>query len=199
MNFPFSIRRITNINVINSMRINAPSLYTPQSVSLRQAISPTVNSDTPNKMLWGEPTWLLLHTLAHKVDETRFTDIRSELVNAIHSICINLPCPDCAEHAKNYLNRTQFINTVQTKNDLKIALFIFHNEVNKRKGLPIFAYSNLDDKYSKAVTINIIYNFMSHFVKKSKSIHMIANDNYRERISVKIKQWFNQNIHFFAA
>ena len=203
MNFPFSVKRNINrdINVSGmSMTrvVNTGSYISPPSaISLRQAT--TINSDPPKKMLWGEPTWFLLHTLSHKIDDTKFQEIRPELLNIIFTICSNLPCPDCAEHAKMYLAQRQFLTTIQTKTDLKNAMFSFHNEVNKRKGMPIFQYAALDDKYSKAVTINIIYNFMNHFVKKSKSIRMIANDNYRERVATTLKQWFNSNIRYFDA
>lgn len=205
MNFPFTIKRNINTNNIGNLNRMGIVQGTPnqqqqqqqqQPVSLRQAIN---NPDVPVKMMtWGEPTWLLLHTLAHKVDESRFQEIRLELLNTVFSICANLPCPNCAEHAKMYLTQHQFLNTVQTKTDLKILLFSFHNEVNKRKGLPIFPYSELDNKYNTAVTINIIYNFMNSFVKKSKSIHMIATDNYRERVAGSLKTWFNKYIRYFA-
>lgn len=189
---------------IMSMNINPSSTTTRSSqIALRQATNSTnsTNSviDAPKKMTWGEPTWLLFHTLAHKVNDTMFPQVRAELLNTIYSICANLPCPDCAEHAKTYLSKINFSSAIKTKNDLKLALFIFHNEVNKRKGAPIFHYSELDSKYSNAVTINIIYNFMNSFEKKSKSIRMIANDTYRARVADSLKTWFNQNIKYFEA
>ena len=168
-------------------------------MSLREATNPTANVDiaTPKKMTWGEPTWLLLHTMAQKAHDGTFPQIRAELLNIIYSICVNLPCPDCSEHAKMYLDKIDFKNSVRTKTDLKNVMFSFHNEVNKRKGLPIYQYGDLDSKYSCAITINIIYNFMYSFEKKSKNVRMIANDNHRARIADMIKSWFNQNIKYF--
>jgi hypothetical protein len=152
--------------------------------------------NTPKKMKWGEPTWFLFHTLAYKVKDEYFRDIRVELLNNIYSICVNLPCPLCANHAREYMNKINF-NSITNKEDLKSLLFHFHNEVNKKKNYSQFPYSELDDKYSKAITINIIQNFMGHFEEKNKSPNMISNDFHRKRLINTLKDWFNKNIQYF--
>ena len=38
---------------------------------------------------------------------------------------------------------------------------------------------------------------MIFFQDKHKSIHMIANDMHRARLSQNLKQWFNENIQYF--
>jgi len=157
----------------------------------------TTQTSTPiKKMKWGEPTWFLFHTLACKVKEEYFQQIKKELLNNIYSICANLPCPTCAQHAMDYMKSINF-NTIKTKEDLKNMLFVFHNSINAKKGFTIFQYSDLDDKYSKAVTINIIHNFFHYYSDKHKSIHMIANDLYRSRQIVLLKEWFHKNIQYF--
>lgn len=151
---------------------------------------------TGKKMKWGEPTWFLFHTLAEKVKEENFAQIRSELFDVIKTICMNLPCPDCAGHATKYMKGVDF-STIKTKQDLKDMLFSFHNTVNKRKGYEQFAYEELGAKYSAAVTKNIIYNFMTYFQDKHFSIRMIADDFHRGRLVSKLKIWFNDNIKYF--
>jgi hypothetical protein len=148
-------------------------------------------------MKWGEPTWFLFHTLAEKVKEDMFAQIRVDLLNIIYTICNNLPCPDCANHATEYLNKINF-KSIRTKEQLKNLLYVFHNEVNARKGYPLFPRSELDEKYSKSITVRIVQNFMVHFEDKYTSIRMIARDMYRNRISIQLKQWFNSNIHLFS-
>ena len=86
------------------------------------------------EMLWGEPTWFLFHTLAEKIKEEEFLNLRFELLGYIKKICGNLPCPTCAQHATKYLNGVNF-NTIQTKKDLQFMLFSFHNDINKKKKL----------------------------------------------------------------
>lgn len=154
------------------------------------------NEVKPKKMKWGEPTWVLFHCLAEKVKEEYFFQIREELLSTIYSICANLPCPDCAEHASAYMNGINY-KTIQTKEQLKYMLYSFHNTVNIKKGYSIFSISELDNKYSQMNLIQVIYNFMPHFQDKSKSIRMIANDFHRSRLAVQLKKWFNSNIRFF--
>jgi len=167
--------------------------------AIQQANQPAIVQPPPilpKKMKWGEPTWFLLHTLAEKVKDESFAEIRVGFLNIIYTICTNLPCPDCSNHAKTLLDGVNF-NAIQTKAQLKQLLFEFHNNVNKRKGFPIFNYTDLDKKYTNAVTINIIYNFVKFFNPKNYSIRMIANDFHRERITEIIKGWFNSNLVYF--
>ena len=169
-------------------------VQTQTTVVQKQSVEPTI--PTPKKMKWGEPTWFLFHTLAEKVKEEHFSQIREGLLNTIYSICANLPCPDCAEHASAYLNGINF-KMIQTKDQLKKLLFMFHNTVNVKKGFPLFSISELDSKYSQMNLINVIYTFMPYFQDKSKSIRMIANDFHRSRVSEQLKKWFNANIIYF--
>ena len=150
------------------------------------------------KVKWGEPTWFLFHVLSVKLKESEFAKIRTELLNNIYAICINLPCPDCANHAKVYLDNTNF-NTIQTKEDFKLLMFKFHNDVNKMKGYPLFDYNELNEKYSLAITNNIIRNFMFHFSDRNRSIKLLATDLHRSRLCATLKEWFNINIHSFDA
>ena len=148
------------------------------------------------KMKWGEPTWFLFHTLAHKIKEDNFSQIKNDFLNMCFLICRNLPCPLCAEHATEYMQKANF-NAIQTKQQLKDFFFEFHNMVNVKKGFPVFAKVDLDEKYSRAITINIVQNFIRNFRDKSRSIRNIANDFHRERALTTINQWFSKNISNF--
>jgi hypothetical protein len=162
-----------------------------------QNVTPNIEIVKPEKkMKWGEPTWYLFHTLAEKVKDEHFQFIRLDLLNTIVIICQNLPCPDCANHATEYMKKINF-STIKTKQDLKLMLFQFHNVVNKKKKFMLFSINDLDSKYSNANTINIIHNFMYYFQDKNHSIRMIANDIHRSRIAEQLKTWFNNNIQYF--
>ena len=166
------------------------------SVTSIAKYTPMSTEPTVKKMKWGEPTWFLFHTLACKVKEDCFQKVRGDLLNHIYSICANLPCPTCANHAMEYMKNINF-NTIRTKQDLKDMLYVFHNTVNKKKNYPQFTYDDLDSKYSTAVTKNIIFNFLYHFQDKHKSVHMIANDMFRARQVETLKEWFNKNYNCF--
>ena len=160
-------------------------------------VLPKIDYPPPiKKMKWGEPTWFLFHTLAHKVKEEHFTRVRNELLNNISMICSNLPCPNCADHATLYLKQTPFFS-IQTKQGLKDMLFKFHNDVNAKKNVASFPYEELDAKYQCANTVNIIQHFMFYFQDKSYSIRMIANDMHRTRLTQLLKTWFMQNLQYF--
>lgn len=157
---------------------------------------PHTQQETPKKIKWGYPTWLLFHTMSVKIRDDVFDNVITNVLNVIYTICVNLPCPDCANHAKSYLDSINF-RTIRTKYDLQKMLFDFHNSVNVRKGYPIFKFENLEETYSKAITRNVIINFIEHFRDKSRSIKMIANDFHRTRLVNELTDWFNQNITIF--
>jgi len=150
------------------------------------------------KVKWGPAVWFALHTMAEKVKDDSFSKIREPLLKWIYTICTNLPCPDCSMHAKIYLDAINF-NTIQSKDSLKRMLFDFHNSVNSRKGYSQFSYEELDAKYSKAVTVNILQNFTSFFEDRNhRSVKLIATDLQRALICNEFKKWINENIQHFT-
>jgi len=194
------------VNVTQNIQLTTPRVFRPfsfnnvipPSIALPHQptfIDPKTLPKNENVMTWGKPTWNLFHTLAEKVIEHRFLEIRAGLLDSIYSICLNLPCPKCAEHAKSHLNSINF-NTIRTKEDLIMLLFDFHNNVNSRKEYPIFKYEELV-KYKTAITKNIIYNFLIEYNKKSKNIRYLADDLHRERLTSSLKKWFTDNIQYF--
>ncbi len=150
----------------------------------------------PKKMKWGEPVWFILHTLSYKIKNESFMLLRAELLKHIYTICTNLPCPDCSNHAKNYLGGINF-NIIRTKSDLINMLFEFHNSVNRRKGVVEFPREQFDSKYSTANTQSMMAYFIQAFMDKHASPRMIADDMYRARLTHTIKTWFINNQHHF--
>ena len=204
MMFSYKNRHVNNYTQQQFNNVKPqPILSMNINISQRQptvtfAATNNVVEDTnrPKKMKWGEPTWFLFHSLAEKVKEEHFNTIKNELVNTIYVICKNLPCPMCATHATQYMNSVNF-SSIQTKKDLVDLLWRFHNEVNVKKNVPIFPYEQLQEKYSRANLVNIIQLFMYHFKDKHASLKMIADDMYRQKIALKMQDWFRQNLQYF--
>jgi hypothetical protein len=206
--------QFTSVNKKNGINVYSPENQKPQMNQFINRVvripstyntsqpSVNVNKPTPIKdniakpMKWGPPIWFLFHTIAEKIKEDQFLKLKPELISNIITICTNLPCPTCAAHATDYMKSVNF-NTIRSKEDLKTLFFNFHNSVNIRKGYAIFSRSELNDKYSKAVTANILNYFIIHFQNKHKSIHMISDDIYRQRISNNLQAWFLSNIDSF--
>lgn len=186
---------------VSSYPPNPESSYSPvpAPIHIVRPRSYLARSSGPvlKKVKWGEPFWNLFHVLSEKiiVDEG-FLWKKQQFLNIIFLICKNLPCPDCATHATNYLNGVNF-DAIRTKEQLKDFFYNFHNQVNARRGAPIYPRHQLDEKYSKGVTLNILKEFMIHFENKHKSIHMISNDFHRGGVAVVLKKWFNENIEIF--
>lgn len=184
-----------NRNNSNFRPMYMPVKVTPPKAKENPIIDLPV-SEVSTKVKWGEPTWYLLHTLSIKIKDHEFAIIRKELLDTIYAICINLPCPDCANHAKAYLDSINF-NTIQTKESLIKMLHHFHNTVNRRKGYAYFPYEEVNEKYSKAITVNIIRNFIAHFSDRNRTIKLLASDLYRANLCERLKLWFNENFHRF--
>jgi hypothetical protein len=173
------------------------SFRVPIIKSLEQPLPPPTPQE-PNKkqMVWGEPTWFFLHTIAEKVKPESFAIVRSDLLKNIYNVCTNLPCPYCAKHAKTHLDSINF-SRISSKEELKMMLYTFHNVVNAKKNYPIFPREELDTKYSLANTGKIFTHFIIHFNDTYRAPGMIADDLFRKQLSKTLVEWFNQNnIHF---
>lgn len=144
------------------------------------------------KMKWGAPTWTFLHTLVEQFKDSSFRTMRQDLFRIIFTICTNLPCPICSKHAHEYLSKIN-INSIQTKQDMILMLFVFHNEVNTRKSVPTFPIDGLD-KYKTGNYKAIANNFIAFFQEKTKNIHLIADEMYRQRNIAIVKHWIVDNI-----
>ena len=131
-----------------------------------------------------------------KVKESSFLLVKSELLEHIFNICVNLPCPSCSTHAKEYLQKIE-LRKIQTKEHLRLMLLTFHNDVNKRLNKPIFSYQQLNDKYKTMNFNNIINHFFIYFEDKHKTVNMLSNDMYTQRISNNIRNWLSRNYNHF--
>ena len=118
------------------------------------------------------------------------------LYNMIMTICINLPCPICATHAKDYLSKRRF-SSIQSKEELKEFFFQFHNYVNSRKNYEILQRSELDQLYMNANTPAVIQLFLKSYNQKSKNIRLLADDLNRKYIVESASNFFQKYLSYF--
>ena len=110
-----------------------------------------------SKSIWGPCVWYLFHTLAYKAVPETFAQIKTELIQYIQRICSNLPCPECTQHATEYMkSNSRVIALINTKEQLHYFLVDFHNTVNLRKKKPTFTYEQADEKYNRAKTSDVV-------------------------------------------
>ena len=197
MNIMFSNKhkKITSFSQSNKNVVFSINSINTNNNSKIQTNNNNNNSNETNKMIWGKPTWYFLHTLAEKVKDDHFIQIKGELLGIIYQICCNLPCPLCANHAKKYLDNINF-STINAKADLIKMLYLFHNEVNSRKNYELFNYNEVQNLYSKAKFINIANNFFYHF-NNYINLKLQSDSLYRKQVTKKVKLWLNNNINHF--
>jgi hypothetical protein len=111
------------------------------------------------KKEWGNAVWLLFHTLAEKLKDEYSSELPI-LVSHITSICNNLPCPDCQQHAYKTMTVVNKSTITANKEALIDFLWRFHNDVNKRSKTLFYAKESLD-KYKTANTYNVVKQFIA--------------------------------------
>jgi hypothetical protein len=143
---------------------------------------------------WGPNTWIFMHTLAAKIKEESFPIIGVNLITVIIRICNNLPCPECAQHAKEFWSKVKITN-IKNKSDLINVLYVFHNSVNKRRKVPPFRYENLSIYDNK----NIIetYNAFSRTFNTRGNLQLINESFHRSLMISSLRTWMISNIKHF--
>ena len=143
---------------------------------------------------WGPAIWIFLHTMAAKIKEDRYSAVAPQLFLFIQKICSNLPCPDCAAHARSFLSKIVF-SRVATKLDLIRLLFIFHNSVNRRLKKSVFPIDNID-RYSKYSLIIAYNQFIGAFSTKG-NMKLLTESFQRKMVIQDLKKWLFNNIQIF--
>jgi hypothetical protein len=145
---------------------------------------------------WGPITWYLFHTLAEKIKDEHFIMLKVSLLEQIFIICSNLPCPDCANHARQKmlsLNR----DNIKTKSDLKKMLLMFHNEVNTRNKKTVFSEEDLNEKYSKANLNNIVNMFFHTWTRPNPNPKLLTVSFHKGQSLKHFTSWWSVNKQYF--
>tara|TARA_B110000114_G_C14821352_1_gene288849 strand:+ start:155 stop:607 length:453 start_codon:yes stop_codon:yes gene_type:complete len=122
------------------------------------------------KDLWGPIIWDLLHCITIKIKDDKFINCRDELIKNIMSIFSNLPCPDCSKHASSLFKKYN-VKNIQSKKDLVKAIFVIHEDVNKRLRRSNNEYTILE-KYNN-------YNLKEVV---TKYVNILNVSNYSEKM-----------------
>jgi len=143
---------------------------------------------------WGPSTWIFMHTLAAKVKESNFPTIGSSLILLLIQISNNLPCPECALHAKAFWSKVKTAN-IKSKSDLINILFVFHNMVNKRKGYPPFRYENMG--YYNTKNVIDTYNMFARNFNTRGNMNLINESFHRNMMMSSLRTWLMANVKHF--
>ena len=140
---------------------------------------------------WGNAVWLLFHTLAEKIKEEHTSELPL-LVSHITSICNNLPCPDCQEHASKTMNIVNKTAIASSKEALIDFLWKFHNDVNKRTKTTYYPKESLD-KYKTANTHSVVKHFIAIMSATSNNEKTMLHGFHRSLYMKQFIDYVNKN------
>ena len=143
---------------------------------------------------WGPPTWIFIHTLVAKIKDDQFQAIGQQVISHIIQICMFLPCPECSVHAKQFWSNVNTKN-IQSKQDLVNLIFVFHNSVNKRRGVRPFRYVDLQ-YYNTLNLIETFNNFARNF-NTNGNMKLINESFHRGRLLQILRVWLMSNLQKF--
>jgi len=144
--------------------------------------------------VWGPPTWNLLHCISEKIDESYFNNNKNTVLTIINSILIGLPCPECSSHSLKLFNR--YIRHITSKITLKKAIFLMHNEVNKKLKKKIQDLSILES-YATYNMKTVLEKWVDVY-KPVKNIPKLMYNNMQINIVKKnIIKYFQLNLKYY--
>ena len=149
-----------------------------------------------SKDTWGPSTWTLFHTLAEKVKDENFNDVKTDMLAFIKRICANLPCPDCAAHATQFISKLTS-DHFATKQNFKLFLFHFHNSVNVRTNKRPFTVEELNAKYSRANTFVVVPHFIKVYSYRNTNIRLLVNSFHKDILIKDFIKWMRDNSNKF--
>tara|TARA_A100001011_G_C13630710_1_gene563826 strand:- start:32 stop:490 length:459 start_codon:yes stop_codon:yes gene_type:complete len=146
------------------------------------------------KKVWGPNIWLFLHCFCDKINNDYFIKNRTEVFNFIKNIMFNLPCPICSSYTRLKFKKVNF-SRIKTKEDLKLLMFYYHNDVNKKlkKNQKSVDILNTYKKYS---IYKCYKNFLKHFNKKYKTRLTVYSQTYyinNNTEKLNVIKWWNNN------
>ena len=143
---------------------------------------------------WGPPTWIFIHTLVAKIKDDQFPAIGQQVISHIIQICMFLPCPECSIHAKQFWANVNTKN-IKTKQDLINLIFVFHNSVNKRRGIRPFKY--IDLQYYNTLNLIETFNNFARSFNTNGNMKLLTESFHRGRLLQILRVWLMSNLASF--
>ena len=144
---------------------------------------------------WGNITWFLFHSLAERIKEEYFSDLKTRLLEFITTTCENLPCPICAGHATETLKLAN-IGNIKTKGDFIEFLRQFHNIVNIKLNKPVFKKEEVLMKYKTGYLSIIIKQFFKIYTHNYNNMSALMSAFQRKIFITQQKAFLNSIINY---
>ena len=144
--------------------------------------------------IWGPATWNFFHTIVEKIKEEHFNIIGPQVFQMIRRVCLNLPCPECSQHATAFLNRVNF-SKIHSKDQFKEMVCFFHNSVNQRKRKPMYPCSELAI-YADYNLIQVFNRFVATYHTRG-NFKLLAESFQRKIVVQELKKWLSEHLQYF--
>tara|TARA_B100001093_G_C26770247_1_gene989799 strand:+ start:547 stop:1002 length:456 start_codon:yes stop_codon:yes gene_type:complete len=134
---------------------------------------------------WGNITWKFFHTIAERVNESKFPEIKHIMIKIIVNTCNNLPCPECKEHASNIIKQS-YTNNIKTKKHYIEFLRQLHNIVNIKLNKKIYSDEEIKNMYINENLSEILFKFKSIYSKNQIAERMITHNLRKKQFLISL-------------
>lgn len=148
-----------------------------------------------SKKVWGSATWYLFHTLSFKLKQ-EYENYAQELFIIFELIAASLPCPQCAEHAKQRLRQANK-RAINNREAIMQVMFEFHNYVNMRLGKRQITREEHDKLYIRADTSAVIKHFNKIFTMKHNDEKGMIYSWSRKISLERLNKFINEHNYIF--
>lgn len=102
-----------------------------------------------NKDVWGPKLWEVMHTFSFSYPSSPSNIEKTAAHNFYTSLGVLIPCKNCSQHCLQYVKH--YPPKINSRDELVMWVFDFHNEVNKRLNKRIYTFEELQEKYNDNV------------------------------------------------
>lgn len=144
---------------------------------------------------WGPIVWKALHCITLKIKNEEFEKEKNNIIKIISDICTNLPCPQCASHASNFIRRYKMKN-IKNKDELIKYIFLMHNNVNKRLKKKSYNFDDIEI-YNSYDIKNVLTDYYKMNINLRTGERMMLHNYHRKMFISEFYNYFNGNIAKF--
>jgi hypothetical protein len=140
------------------------------------------------KARWGFITWTFLHSLAASIPDQSYDALKGAVLTHIKAVCSCLPCPICAKHASEHIQKVQ-LSHIPTRKALTEVLCAFHNAVNARtqkKQFPISGLTIYDN-----VNLGYVFKIFSAEMAKPGDARLMTDSMLRRMVMKRLTHWMS--------
>lgn len=151
--------------------------------------------------VWGPPGWVFLHSIAmgypFKINEYNEEDVirKNNTKTFYESVGNVFPCVYCRNSYKIFIKETPIDNFLNTRKDLAKWIYIIHNKVNNKLGVPKCDIPLFEDVYNKyeSYRAECTKTTQKERIKNMGKGCVVPKDGLKKKCVIKIIKVNNKN------